>query len=122
MQKILIIDDNLDTIHEFIESLDTNNFMVNFINKDFGNININQILTINPNIIIVDIDLSGNGDQDGFKIISMINKHNKTSHIPVIVLSFYNEKDIANKCEYSCFIAKPCDKEFIEEKIQECLI
>ena len=35
-------------VTEFIESFDTNNFMVNFINKDFENININQILAINP--------------------------------------------------------------------------
>jgi two-component system phosphate regulon response regulator PhoB len=105
MQKILVIEDDVDRVDMVSKLLRDAGYTVVSINR---HISIHEIYEINPNLAIIDFLLPfGLGDELCFEIKS----HAFTKHIPVILYSSsaaFLEK-IVGKCKADLFITRPFD-------------
>ena len=102
MDRIMIIEDDKIICEELKKLLVSNGYEV-FIVKDFNN-SLNEILTISPNLILLDINIPYiNGEL-------LLKKLRKESNIPVImVTSKISETDEALSISYGAddYITKP---------------
>lgn len=106
-KKILIADDN-DSILEVIEIvLAEENYNVHTVAD--GAMVVNYVDKIRPDLILLDIWMSGH---DGRDIIKTLRSHKELSSIPIILISANNEtRQIAQQSGANDFIAKPFDIE-----------
>lgn len=118
MHKILLIEDNPDTISDFHEILSTK-FETIILNENFSKINIKSILDINPDLIILDIELIKKGDIFGLKLAEMIKNHQNTKQIPIVIVSFSHEH--RNNAFCDVFLSKPCEEGFLIDEIVRIL-
>lgn len=87
MKKILIIEDELN-IYELIKfNLETHGFKVEGVQD--GNLAIEKILDVLPDLIILDLMLPG---KDGISICREIRANNIISYIPIIMLTAKSEE------------------------------
>jgi CheY-like chemotaxis protein len=114
----LLIEDNSDTISDFHEILSTK-FEIFIFTENFNKINIKSILEINPNLIILDIELINKADTSGLKLAEMLKNNAKTRHIPIIILSFFDEHKNNHFCDL--FLSKPCEEEILIDEIAKIL-
>ena len=116
MEKILIIEDDKTIREELSILLTNNNYDVSSI-EEFLDIE-NSIKDINPDLILLDINLP---NTDGFEVIKKIKK---VTLKPVIFVTSRNtlEDEIKslNSGGYD-FITKPYNKELLLLKIRKCL-
>lgn len=118
MVTILSIEDNNQTINEIKDYLDSNINIVK-IDKGLSSITIEQIKAYKPDLILLDIELSGENDIGGIQIAERLQAEN----IPIIVLSckIEHRKYLIenNLCQW--FIPKPAHITIVLEKIQQYL-
>ena len=116
MEKILIIEDDKTIREELSILLTNNNYIVSSI-EEFLDIE-NSIKDINPDLILLDINLP---NTDGFEVIKKIKK---VTLKPVIFVTSRNtledELRSLNSGGYD-FITKPYNKELLLLKIRKCL-
>lgn len=116
MEKILIIEDDKTIREELSILLTNNNYIVSSI-EEFLDIE-NSIKDINPDLILLDINLS---NTEGFEVIKKIKK---VTLKPVIFVTSRNtledELRSLNSGGYD-FITKPYNKELLLLKIRKCL-
>ena len=116
MEKILIIEDDKTIREELSILLTNNNYIVSSI-EEFPDIE-NSIKDINPDLILLDINLP---NTDGFEVIKKIKK---VTLKPVIFVTSRNaledELRSLNSGGYD-FITKPYNKELLLLKIRKCL-
>ena len=116
MEKILIIEDDKTIREELSILLTNNNYDVSSI-EEFLDIE-NSIKDINPDLILLDINLP---NTDGFEVIKKIKK---VTLKPVIFVTSRNtledELRSLNSGGYD-FITKPYNKELLLLKIRKCL-
>lgn len=118
MKKILLIEDNPDTISDFHEIL-SNSFSLVTLNENFRKINIKTILDTNPDLIILDIELIQKGDTFGLKLAEMIKNHQNNKQIPIIIVSFSREHKNNAFCDV--FLSKPCEEDLLIDEIARIL-
>ncbi|MDB5200177.1 MAG: response regulator [Chitinophagaceae bacterium] len=105
MAKILIVDDNADVLHVMQLLLSSRGFEIAVTTK--GEETVNLVNTFQPELIFLDIHLSG---LDGRDISRQLKTTEETKHIPVILFSAnvikgaMLEESLADE-----FIAKPFD-------------
>ncbi|MDB5223585.1 MAG: response regulator transcription factor [Chitinophagaceae bacterium] len=105
MAKILIVDDNADVLHVMQLLLSSRGFEIEVTTK--GEETVNLVNTFHPELIFLDIHLSG---LDGRDISRQLKTTEETKHIPVILFSAnvikgaMLEESLADE-----FIAKPFD-------------
>ena len=112
LKKILIIEDDVDTI-ELVEAI--LNFAGYAVIKVSREISIKEIAGINPSLAILDYLMpyaSGN------ELCLQMKTSPETSHIPVILYSasVYGSK-IAEDCKADAFVAKPFDLDSLLELV-----
>lgn len=83
---ILIIEDNID----LVKYLDSKLSLEYNINVSYGSDSLEKAFEIIPDIIICDVNLP---DKNGFDICSILKKDIRTSHIPTIILTAYDNKE-----------------------------
>lgn len=112
---VLIVDDNLDII-EYLEDILTPNYKVfTAINGKDG---IEKALDIIPDIIISDIMMP---EKSGIDLCNELKSHNKTSHIPIILLTAKlgdESKKDSLKIGADDYVTKPFESEFLLLRIE----
>lgn len=115
MKKILVVDDDKDIIDALEIILETEGYIVSKISN--GDETYKIVKDFNPNLILLDILMSGN---DGRSICKILKSNQNTSSIPIILMSAH---PLAVK-EYSnyggdAFLPKPFDTEELLQIVKE---
>ena len=114
MKKVLIIEDDVDTI-EVVESiLNLAGYAVIKINRE---ITMKEIAGINPNIAILDYLMPYALGND---LCLQIKSNPQTEHIPVILYSASSlGKKVAEDCRADAFISKPFEVDLLLEQVKQ---
>ena len=116
-QKILIVDDDHDILNVLKDLLEHEGYEV--VTLDYTDSIINNITKYNPDLVMLDFLLAG---VNGGELCHEIKINNKTSWLPVIMLSaFPRVLDSLGNYGSDAFIAKPFDIEVVLKKVKECL-
>ena len=116
MKKVLIVEDDIDTIDIIALLLQDGGYAVIKINR---RISITEIAGINPDLAIIDFLLPyGLGDE----LCLEIKNNELTKHIPVILYSASHMLEkIAGKCKADEFISKPFDLDYLMNTINRLI-
>ena len=117
MNKILVVDDDPDILSVVEVILTMHNFHVEGLLK-WEEID-NRLIDMKPDLILLDISLSG---ADGRDICKRIKESKETQHVPVVLFSANSM--MANeigKCHAQDFIAKPFDLSHLVKTIKSHL-
>lgn len=111
MNKVLVVDDDLDILTLVKTILSVNNFTTEILSQ-WEHI-YSTVETFRPNLILIDISLSG---ADGTEICKKLKQDPGTMHIPVILFSANVEMGKrALDCGAEGYLSKPFSiKELIE--------
>ena len=103
MNKILVIDDDVDILTLVKMTLDVHGFDAEVLSRWE---NIDMVLKKNePDLILLDISLCG---ADGRDICKKLKSQKNTQHIPVILFSANTEMEVSiGDCNAQAFISKP---------------
>jgi DNA-binding response OmpR family regulator len=103
MKKILIIDDDPDILEAVQLILELHGYVSEITTK--GEEAYSKVTTFNPDLIILDVLLSGS---DGREICKKLKNDSKTQHIPILMMSAHpNAKQSVRECGADSFVAKP---------------
>lgn len=115
MKKILVIDDDLDILEAIELTLETGGYDSNVTTK--GEEVYEKIKTYRPELIILDVLLSGN---DGRLICRNLKSSKDSKHIPIIMISAHpTAKDSVKECGADSFIAKPFSVSGLLEEVKK---
>jgi two-component system alkaline phosphatase synthesis response regulator PhoP len=117
MNRILVVDDDesiLDAISMVLEDADYD------VQTTFkGTETHNRVLSYKPDVILLDMLLSGN---DGRHIAKVLKADTKTNHIPIIMISAHpNAEASALESGADDFLAKPFEREALLQKVKKVL-
>lgn len=107
-KKIVCIDDNettLNTVKAYLNSDETNLYLVSD-----PKLALNQLFEIKPDLLLVDINLSG---INGYQFSKILKASSVFKHLPIIMMSSDHEKIKEAKTQEKIandFLPKPCDK------------
>ena len=112
-KKILIVDDDLDILEPLSMILEAHEYTVQTTHK--GEETYRKIATFKPDLILLDILMSGS---DGRTICKQLKANSKTTKIPIIMMSAHPSAkfDSAN-AGADDFIAKPFEVDELIETI-----
>lgn len=114
MKKILIIDDDPDILEAIQMILESEGYSSNATTK--GDEVYTKVHKYKPNIIILDVLLSGN---DGRTICKNLKNDVNTKNIPIIMISAHPAaKESIKECGADDFIPKPFSISTLLEKIK----
>jgi len=103
MDKILVVDDDVDILTLVQMTLAMNGFDVEAVSR-WQSID-HSIVNFNPDLILLDVSLGG---ADGREICKKIKSTKETEHIPVILFSANIEMEKSvDACNAQAFISKP---------------
>lgn len=112
MKKILVVEDDADTLEVVEFALKDAGFAVIKINRE---ISMAEIAGINPNLVLLDYLLPY---AMGNELCSQIKCHPQTKHIPVILYSASSVgKRVADECGADGYIPKPFDLDQLVQMI-----
>ena len=114
-QELLLIEDNID-VSEYIKSCIEEIYFVRYAPN--GNIGVEMALQHIPDIIISDVMMP---EKDGFEVVEILKNDERTSHIPIILLTA--KVDIESKLEglqkgADAYLAKPFNKNELLIRLQ----
>lgn len=115
---VLLIEDNVDVAH-YIQSCLKNNYQVLYAEN--GRIGIEKALEHIPDLVISDVMMP---EKDGFEVCQTLKSDEKTSHIPIVLLTA--KADITSKIEglrhgADAYLAKPFNPEELEVRLQKLI-
>jgi DNA-binding response OmpR family regulator len=116
VKKILIVEDDIDTVEIVRYLLEDGGYAVVKIERSMS---VNEVAEINPDLAVIDFLLpQGLGDELCLKIKT----NAATKHIPVILYSasIALEKIVSN-CKADAYIAKPFDVDFFMSEIKRLI-
>ena len=117
--KIFLVEDNILNLKLFTDLLNMKGYNV-IVSSDGYNL-LNKILIEKPELILMDIQLSG---ISGINLIQEIKKNINTKHIPIIAISAFTfTKEVNQIIESGCdkYIAKPVIMNDFYKAIEELL-
>ncbi len=117
--KVLIIDDDDDTLFTVGEIVNDLGFETEFAHNGIEGLEVME--SYNPDVILLDIMMP---QMDGFETVKEIRKNDKYKDKPVIALTAYtmlDEKDIIERNGFDDLITKPVDSISMAFKIQRIL-
>jgi DNA-binding response OmpR family regulator len=106
MNKILIIEDELETRNMFLEALTEEGFEV--IGAENGRAGIQKIQEYLPDVIICDITMP---ELDGNQVLAILRQNSVTANIPLIFLTATTDElqqDLAIHLGANDYLTKPC--------------
>ena len=115
MNKILVLDDDIDILTVVQLLLSMHNYIVKAISK-WQEVT-SSIISFSPDLILLDVALSG---ADGRDICRKIKQSNETQHIPIILFSaHYDLASDTRGCMANGFVAKPFETSYLLETIRK---
>jgi DNA-binding response OmpR family regulator len=117
MNKILVVDDDLDILTLVKIALTMNNFSVQAISRweDISD----TIRNFQPDLILLDVSLGG---ADGRNICKNLKHTEDTRHLPVVLFSANAEMgNYVEDCKANDFIAKPFELSHLMQTIRQHL-
>lgn len=115
---ILIIEDDLEIIESISYSFDSSYDIIKALDGKKG---LNLAKRLLPDVIISDINVPG---ISGIEICSLLKKDALTNHIPIILITSHNDKEIIDSAFRSGandFIEKPFNIFYLKKKIEGLL-
>lgn len=114
MNRILVVDDDQSILDSMEIALDLQGYEVETTTK--GEETFSKIKSFNPDLILMDVYLSG---MDGREICKQIKEDDKTKHIPVIIFSANRSmKEVFKESGANDFIGKPFNMDELYEKVK----
>lgn len=115
MKKVLVVDDDPDILEAVQLILETSGYTSEAITK--GDETYSKIAEYKPDMIILDVLLSGN---DGRTICKNLKRTEETKQIPIIMMSAHpTARQSVNECGADAFLAKPFSiSEMLEQLAQ----
>lgn len=115
MDRILVVDDNVDILHVVKAILETHGFEV--LTTPRGEETLEKTETYHPQLILMDVYLSSG--IDGRQICNSLKQNHKTKDIPVIMFSAQTKlEEVLKVCGADDFIAKPFAMKDLISKIK----
>lgn len=114
MKRILVVDDDQAILNVVTMVLQSEGYEV--ITLIDGHNLLNQVISIKPDLILLDIAL---GLLDGRDLCNELNANENTLSLPVILFSAINGHFVTEEleCSPNDFIAKPFDVEDLKQRI-----
>lgn len=119
MTKILVVDDS--TVQKLAITRVLDKLDVEYVEAKNGKEGVEQALKHRPDLILMDIIMP---DCNGFQAIRMLQRHDETKDVPVIVVSTKSlnvDKIWAKRQGAADYIVKPIDEVELIEKIKKHL-
>ncbi len=117
-KRVFVIDDDQDILEAIQYILDGSGYQT--ITNTGDEYILNKVQEAKPDVIILDILLSG---KDGREICKILKKNKETKHIPIIMISAHaNAADSIETCGADDFIAKPFEMDEFLGKIEKQII
>ena len=117
MKKIIIIEDDVDTLDMMELILRDNGFAVIKANRM---VSVDEIISITPNLAILDIMLPYGFGSD---LCLEIKNNSKSKHIPVILYSASSElKKLAKASCADAYLEKPFDLDKLLKMVKETIL
>ena len=117
MKKILVVDDDIDTLSVVDLVLTHHDFIVKTTSR--WQIISKTIKTFIPDLILLDIDL---GDADGGDICKKIKQSKESQQVPVTLFSIhYMPEEYLKACDAQGFLTKPFETSNLLEMIRHNL-
>ncbi len=114
MHKILVVDDDQSILDAMEITLKLQDYEVETTTK--GEETFSKIESFKPDLIFMDVYLSG---MDGREICKQIKQENKTKHIPVIIFSANKSmKEVFKDSGANDFIGKPFNMDELYDKVK----
>ncbi len=114
MHKILVVDDDQSILDSMEIALNLEGYEVEITTK--GEDTFSKIASFNPDLILMDVYLSG---MDGREICKQIKEDEKTKHTPVIIFSANRSmKEVFKESGANDFIGKPFNMDELYEKVK----
>ena len=114
MNRILVVDEDQSILDSMEIALDLQGYEVETTTK--GEETFSKIKSFNPDLILMDVYLSG---MDGREICKQIKEDDKTKHIPVIIFSANRSmKEVFKESGANDFIGKPFNMDELYEKVK----
>ncbi len=114
MHKILVVDDDQSILDAMEITLKLQDYEVETTTK--GEETFSKIKSFKPDLIFMDVYLSG---MDGREICKQIKQENKTKHIPVIIFSANKSmKEVFKDSGANDFIGKPFNMNELYDKVK----
>ncbi len=113
--KILIVDDDSDILEALKLMLQMEGYQVDMTTK--GEEVFKKIEKFNPNLMILDVLLSG---KDGREIAKELRNREKTKHLPIIMFSAHpSASRTVKECGADDFLTKPFEIEDLLDKVKK---
>ncbi len=119
MSKILIIEDELDTVKVVTKRLADRGFEVIFANEGYQGIELAR--KEKPDLIILDLMLPG---IDGYRICGLIKKDIRLAKIPILIFTAKaqeNEIKMVEEAGADAYLNKPFEPQTLLAKVEELL-
>lgn len=114
MYKILVVDDDQSILDSMEIALSLQGYEVETTTK--GEDTFSKIESFNPDLVLMDVYLSG---MDGREICKQIKEDEKTKHIPLIIFSANKlMKEVFEESGASDFIGKPFNMDELYSKVK----
>lgn len=115
MKRILAIDDDADILEAIQLILESGGYSSDVTTK--GDETYQKIRDYKPDLIILDVLLSGN---DGRAICKTLKTERKTKGIPIIMVSAHpSAKDSVKECGADSFLAKPFSVDSLLKEVEK---
>ncbi len=117
--KLLIVEDNPDVII-YIQSFLSKQYDIQLANN--GEAGIQRAIEVIPDIIISDVMMP---KKDGFELVTALKQDERTSHIPIILLTAkatQQDKLVGLKFGADAYLMKPFDKEELLIRLEKLLV
>lgn len=115
MNKILILDDDIDILSVVKMLLTMNHYRVHTI-SDWRNIS-GEIEDFSPDLLLLDVSLGG---ADGRDICKKLKNSKETQDIPIVLFSANtNFKTDLRGCKADAFITKPFESSYLIKTIKD---
>jgi two-component system alkaline phosphatase synthesis response regulator PhoP len=120
-QKILIVDDELDTLIPLKRALEAEDYLV--VEASSGMEAIEKARSAHPDLILLDLMMPG---MDGFAVCKVLKDDVLTGHTPIIMLTAKGEGEIDDKIEgietgADDYVTKPFDLGELKARIKMIL-
>jgi len=113
MNRVLIVDDNMDIL--WVVKVILKRYGFDVLTTLKGEEVLSKTKSFSPQLILLDVFLSG---VDGIDVCNTLKSTPETKNIPVIMISAHtNFKEIKKFCKADDFIAKPFDANELVNKI-----
>jgi signal transduction histidine kinase/DNA-binding response OmpR family regulator/ligand-binding sensor domain-containing protein len=115
---VLIIEDNPDVVRYLTSCLDQ---QYNILTAQNGQIGIHTALDMVPDLIISDVMMP---EKDGFEVCQILKEDERTSHIPIILLTA--KADVSSKLKglqygADAYLSKPFHREELDIRIEQLI-